>query len=764
MVMAASLSQVQTLLHKDTLRSKRQLLDTFDRALTGCRVVYACLEEEVRDLVAQTHADELTFKDRARFLWKEETFKELLTQIRGQQSALSLLIQGLQMESITDIKKLVQENSVTLDQVVKQSRTLRQKHPGLRVPESLFQNTHTAGDAADAESIIKSTHFTFDDDVVHSKAYRRAMELYISATKFDPPTISAVEINQDSRLDFEPSPQDATDGRHLPLVVDGITAAVFTREDPHPESPQLEPQLSVDTAVVQEDCESIFESIKKDYLPYMPLTITPRPFLGSLRANSSEHVIAEIMAPLMQTPMPSLSEDHVPCIDETPPPLPPRRSGGTIQHPSIAVPGPSRAFTEYSESTINTSIATSAFSNVSIPSSITHESTDYNHAMPHSVVQNALSLRKRTSNDITASVSHIFPKFDSSGSMLSLRNAQMHEVWQSLIIAEQSYHESMFRLRNTFYDNVLRQWPLLRGPSRRYRHVFLPVMEQQISDSEEAVCDPNIFGRWVNQVYKSYREYCQCMPHTSSSLRTTQAADPKFGPFVNTLGLSLVWFGMGWEPHLKLPMMQIELYINKLKSIICIAEASHRPAVSSHPERLKSAVAAVEWLQSHMSTVLQKAEQKEEIQSLEKRIKTLNNTILSRLHLRDSKRRVSYQGPMVIKLKSQGTWQSVHVMLLDNFLLWGKVKRHKVGKRDRILVYDDPIPVTELDIITPHDDHQFQKATIFDNTLRGTVLYVITVKTKSSKPVSHMLGAFSYVERKAWLDHFAVATDHQAGP
>jgi hypothetical protein len=159
MVIAASLSQIQNLLHHDALQQKPELLETFDRALTGCRVVYGCLEEEVRDLVAKAENDELKFKDRAKFLWKEDTFKELLTQIRGQQSALSLLIQGLQMESIADIQKLVQQNSVTLDQVVKRSRTLRQSHPRVKVPESLLSQQSRLEHEADIESILKATEF-----------------------------------------------------------------------------------------------------------------------------------------------------------------------------------------------------------------------------------------------------------------------------------------------------------------------------------------------------------------------------------------------------------------------------------------------------------------------------------------------------------------------------------------------------------------------------------------------------------------------------
>lgn len=174
MVIAASLSQVQNLLYHETLQSKPQLLETFDRALTGCRVVYGCLEEEVRDLVIRADSDELRFRDRAKFLLKEDTFKELLTQIRGQQSALSLLIQGLQMESIADIRKLVNENSATLNQVVERSRTLRRTHPRIQVPESIFSHEsgtyrNEAEDAIDAESIIKSIDFSFDDEVINSK-------------------------------------------------------------------------------------------------------------------------------------------------------------------------------------------------------------------------------------------------------------------------------------------------------------------------------------------------------------------------------------------------------------------------------------------------------------------------------------------------------------------------------------------------------------------------------------------------------------------
>ena len=127
-MIAASLSQVQSLLERDTLRSKPQLYETFDQALTGCRVVYTCLEEEVGKLADKAAGDYLGRRDRIKYLWKEDTFKELLHQIRGQQSSLSLLIQGLQMESMEDLRRLVEDNSKKLDQVRLLHRERRGRH------------------------------------------------------------------------------------------------------------------------------------------------------------------------------------------------------------------------------------------------------------------------------------------------------------------------------------------------------------------------------------------------------------------------------------------------------------------------------------------------------------------------------------------------------------------------------------------------------------------------------------------------------------
>jgi hypothetical protein len=103
-VIGASLGHLQNLVLKDpeTLRSnfasRPELESAFDTALTGCALVYSVLDDEVKKLLGDDNGSSRAAG--LKCVWKEDTMKELLQQIRGQQSALSLLIQGLQLYAI----------------------------------------------------------------------------------------------------------------------------------------------------------------------------------------------------------------------------------------------------------------------------------------------------------------------------------------------------------------------------------------------------------------------------------------------------------------------------------------------------------------------------------------------------------------------------------------------------------------------------------------------------------------------------------------
>jgi hypothetical protein len=102
-IMTASLSHLQGLVFNNPdafssqLESRPELSSTFDTALTGCVVVFSVLDTEVQKLTRQAlQKGGIGWAARAKVIWKEDTMKNLLQQIRGQQTALTLLIQLLQ--------------------------------------------------------------------------------------------------------------------------------------------------------------------------------------------------------------------------------------------------------------------------------------------------------------------------------------------------------------------------------------------------------------------------------------------------------------------------------------------------------------------------------------------------------------------------------------------------------------------------------------------------------------------------------------------
>jgi hypothetical protein len=102
-ITSASLSQIQDLLDRDgddsgTPAVRPELLETFDTALVGCMVVLSCIEDEVhRFNTLEPGLDGLSRMDKVKVAWKDDTLRELATQLRGQQTAMTLLVQTLQM-------------------------------------------------------------------------------------------------------------------------------------------------------------------------------------------------------------------------------------------------------------------------------------------------------------------------------------------------------------------------------------------------------------------------------------------------------------------------------------------------------------------------------------------------------------------------------------------------------------------------------------------------------------------------------------------
>lgn len=102
-IISASLSRIQSSMLgspdglANKLSSRPDLEATLDHALTGCYVVFDVLQAEIQKFTepAQSNSSDLSLRAKLRYTWRESTMQEILTQIRGLQTALTLLLQLL---------------------------------------------------------------------------------------------------------------------------------------------------------------------------------------------------------------------------------------------------------------------------------------------------------------------------------------------------------------------------------------------------------------------------------------------------------------------------------------------------------------------------------------------------------------------------------------------------------------------------------------------------------------------------------------------
>jgi hypothetical protein len=198
-ILGAYLAQIQQLLLinapgvSDYGPGGIELRRTFDIALTACLTTFSCLEEEVRRLAAKAgEPQDADWKEVAKVIWKDDIMTELLKEVHEQQTAMALLVQTLQMfaysierrlriskyenrQSLSASNHFLSENRNLLQNMATRSRSLQNSSfPSLKVPESIFDG-RTSGAFLDGSSTVGSAEFDFDDDVVNSTVYRRAM-------------------------------------------------------------------------------------------------------------------------------------------------------------------------------------------------------------------------------------------------------------------------------------------------------------------------------------------------------------------------------------------------------------------------------------------------------------------------------------------------------------------------------------------------------------------------------------------------------------
>ncbi|KAM0426281.1 hypothetical protein ACHAPT_008321 [Fusarium lateritium] len=182
-VISIALSELQMrILRRDDLSqawaSRTDVLVAFETALTGCMVVFSCLEAETRQLQLQNSA-RMGVWAKIRFMWNQDRLKDLLTALRGQQTSISFLLNILETEALSDIQRNIRDNGARIQAPASQAQSLRSRNPSIRMEsESIFDNDTAKLSLFDVEIVSavapSELDFEFDNLVLDSQAYRRA--------------------------------------------------------------------------------------------------------------------------------------------------------------------------------------------------------------------------------------------------------------------------------------------------------------------------------------------------------------------------------------------------------------------------------------------------------------------------------------------------------------------------------------------------------------------------------------------------------------
>ncbi|KAF2257564.1 hypothetical protein CC78DRAFT_217231 [Lojkania enalia] len=767
MVIAASLSQIQNLIQRDALDNKSELHQTIDQALTGAKLVYACLDAAIRELGEKANSSKLSFRDRTNYAWNEATFKDILQQIRGQQIALSLLVQGLQMESIWDIKQLMLDNSTVLDRIASRSRELRKAHPSVKVPYSIYDSESNPQNFSDAQSVLSSAEFAFDDEVVNSTAYRRAMAR-VNMRAGD--MVTNIEVVEGNLIDLDTPKESKADERAVSQVAEDLKGVdLGIRTDVN--LVETEKILNAPQPELPTEHSELLDSLELTLLPFMPPSQASRNAMSEkLQSESCKESdsVSEPFGSKTNAIKPELlqSSKH---LDKEPPPLPPRQPSRPPSTSMIRVNNIKRSSGGDTASVSSVPSMTSKSTVDSLPprSDLTAKALH----LDEKIARRSM-LSQHTLLDDLESLSFKPEDLDHKA---SLEDIKIHDVWASLLDDEKGYIDRLTKFRRAFYDPVIQKWPVLEKhlEAIAISSQFVPIheeylcnaMKSQISQKRFATCSPTIFEAWATQAHKLYRDYAQRVPHAENSIRLTQNLDHSFSPFVAAMGLNAIWLGKSWEDFFIMPLLQLDIYIRRLESLVKLSQRLDSPSATLDQKRLESALGIMKRLRKSFWNVMEGSQEREEIQSLNRRIHTSNLQYVPTLKLSESSRRIIYQGELAIKINGHGPWRPVHAVLLDNFFFWGNLKPPKSWKNiegkltvgGKMWLSEVPILTSELDINGLDKHEKWSRTTILDDVPRGIGLHHFSVGNKNSSFEPHILGAQTVEERQLWCNHLFAA-------
>jgi len=584
-----------------------------------------------------------------------------------------------------------------LKQIATRSRSLRAYYPRVKVPDSIFELDHSVTSISDSNSIIDQAEFAFDDLVVNSKAYRRALALAYAKAADSRKSTRPVEGDLITFSDSEDPPVEATGLSNTFEELQCLDISKATQ------APGIQNENG-------QDHLSLLNDLERNLLPFMPplhgvvapTSLPRKPLPHSTTVVNKEHERELHRSRTVPDPPYNTLDESESLVEK--PPLPPRRSVSGMGKAKVGETSKSGSAAQSARLSVVIDDSSSAFSD---PSTISTSSINSPRTIAESVTTPD-SIRR--SSDHSSNLSeppytmklcaapafanakqsyNIFNSLNSVAEgvkLVSSREIERHNIWRKMIQSEIRYSQNLDSFRMIFRDPTTADWPILAKHLEAFdmvddiielhKDLLLRPMQSQIDSKAFASCSPEIFKNWFGKAQSTYRTYHQRYPHAESAIRLTFSMDSKFRAFLDALDFSMHQPKSTWDTFLKAPMSHLEHYITMLDRLAVI-EGEGSFATTEH-EYLVCASRNVKSLKSTCEALVEKFTHREEVQTLYRRIQTLDSSFLERLQLAQENRKIIHQGKLAVRVKGKGPWHPVHCVLLDNYLFWGKVKISKL--------------------------------------------------------------------------------------
>ncbi|KAK2734385.1 hypothetical protein CKAH01_08058 [Colletotrichum kahawae] len=169
LVLQAVLKQVERLVKRDPNSVERlEIDDVFKLTVKGCHATLLCISKE--------YFTRFDWKARILALWKHGEMEQLLLRLARKKADLGLFIEMLNLQSNYDVKDVLAQNQPTLDTAKQDLRELVPIYPSLEkvILESLDGET-VDSILGDKESLMSTTVFEFDAELLNTRTYRRRL-------------------------------------------------------------------------------------------------------------------------------------------------------------------------------------------------------------------------------------------------------------------------------------------------------------------------------------------------------------------------------------------------------------------------------------------------------------------------------------------------------------------------------------------------------------------------------------------------------------